>query len=146
MLLRKISDFKINCSEVQLQILRGHWPKFSPSSYKIGVLKLVPKIHKLVGPFTVNSWKDLKSRPIRGAEQDPMKIPSKALYSLMHKMLEEFKQKFPKLNASTQNNNFTVLAGCDDYLNRLSLLKLDPSKFSKTFIVSADFSDAFTET
>ena len=53
---------------------------FKPSSpkYRVGVLKLIPKIHKL-SKFDNNSWKDLPSRPIRGAENCPVNPYSKTL-------------------------------------------------------------------
>ena len=45
-----------------------------------------------------------------------------------------------------QNRQKTVQFYLDDYLRRLGLLKLDSSKFSRTILLTADFSDAFTET
>ena len=145
-LIRTISEFKGALNNDQSTILKDHWPKYCQGPFRIGVLKIVPKIHKLIGPITKDSWEHLKSRPIRGAEQDPMRHPSKALYSMLKMMLSEFKHKFPAVNSSNQTENFTVLSGCDDYLGRLGLLKLDSSKFSKTILLTADFSDAFTET
>ena len=75
-----------------------------------------------------------------------MNMPSRALYKFLQEMLSGFKDAFPAVNASNQTNNFSVLSGCDDYLGRLSRLNLESDKFSKTFLISADFSDAFTET
>ena len=95
---QNIKIFRDSLFEDQKIMLSSHWPKISISKPRIGVLKLVPKIHKLVGPFTSESWAELKSRPIRGAESDPMKIPSKALYSLLQKMLKDFSRTFPVLN------------------------------------------------
>ena len=37
-------------------MMKSHWPKFVPEVYRVGVLKLVPKIHKLVGPITASTW------------------------------------------------------------------------------------------
>ena len=145
-LVRSISDFGKGLNNEQNTILNDHWPRKCHGPFKIGCLKLVPKIHKLVSPITPESWTQLKSRPIRGAEQDPMRHPSKALYSMLKLLLSQFKLNFPAVKASNQTDNFTVLGGCDDYLKRLGLLKLDKSKFSKTVLISADFSDAFTET
>ena len=108
-------------------------------------MKLVPKVHKLKGPISLDSWKQLKSRPIRGAENDPIKDPSKALYSLLQEMLGKFKTVFPKLD-NDQIEHFTVLKGCDDNTKRLSFLKLDKQKSSQTILITADFSDAYTET
>ena len=141
----KITNFKKNCSKNQEKILRGFWPRKSVSIPRIGVMKLVPKVHKLDGPIDNDSWKDLKSRPIRGAENDPVKDPSKALYGLLQLMLSKFKMKFPALD-NDQKENFTVLKGCDDYLGRVSLIQLDSKLFLQTCLISSDFSDAYTET
>ena len=145
LLLRKISAFQNQCSEFQKKMLLKFMPKTPIVKPRIGVLKLVPKIHKLVEAIDEDSWKVLKSRPIRGAENDPMKNSSKALYSLLKQMLQDFSIVFPSLD-NHQKNPFPVLAGCDDYLKRLELLELDPRKVLKTCLITADFSDAYTET
>ena len=139
-LTKKIASFREKCSENQLRILSNYWPKFKCSVHRIGVLKLVPKVHKLTGYITSETWKILSSRPIRGAETCPMKTPSTALYRMLVETLTEFKSKF------TSGNDFPVLKGCDDYINRLSKLKLDPVKSFKTTLLTADFGDAYTET
>ena len=64
---------------------------FKPMSIKItvGLLKLIPKIHKIKA-FDSNSWKQLPSRPIRGAERCPLNPYSKALCTLLqdlHKLV-----------------------------------------------------------
>ena len=82
----------------------------------------------------------MKSRPIRGAENCPMRIPSRMLHSLLKEMLLEFKNKF------SEPIKYPVLSGCDDYLERLSSTNLSGEKFKLTTLVSADFGDAFTET
>ena len=89
-------------------------------------------------PVTLDSWKELSSRPIRGAEMDPMKIPSTALYGMLKSMLSKFKLKF--------QDNFPILKGCDDYAERLSGIRLNSSKPFQTILLSADFGDAYTET
>ena len=85
----------------------------------------------------MDSWKQLKSRPIIGAEQDPMKTPSKALFSLLQELLCDFKRIFPSLKHSIQPSDFTVLAGCDDYNDRIKSLRLDSAYHSKTVIMTA---------
>ena len=145
MLQRKIRNFKSECSDAQLKILNRFLPRKSIENPRIGVLKLIPKVHKLVDPITVDSWMTLKSRPIRGAEKDPIKDPSKALYGLLQKMLNGFKANFPSLN-NDQIEHFPVLKGCDDFLNRLGLLNLKTENFLKTIFLTSDFSDAYTET
>ena len=145
LLLRKIRDFKKNCSASELKILSTWWPKIPVKKPRIGVMKLVPKVHKLSGPATSSSCENLKSRPIRGAENDPLKDPSKALYAMLHSMLKDFSKIFPSLE-NDQVEDFTVLKGCDDFVSRLSLVKLHPEKLCQTTLVSADFSDAYTST
>ena len=103
MLLTKIGAFKKSLLPEQSSLLTSHWPKHGVETPRLGVLKLVPKVHKLIGPIDENSWKILKSRPIRGAECDPMKVPSKALYSLLQAMLSDFKMVFPVINSSNQS-------------------------------------------
>ena len=66
------------------------WPKKRQIKPKIGVIKLLPKVHKLSGPINSESWVGLKSRPIRAAENDPMNEPSRALYRFLHEMLDKF--------------------------------------------------------
>ena len=44
MLHRKISDFKQSCTEDQKKILSKYWPRAKIDKYRIGVLKLVPKV------------------------------------------------------------------------------------------------------
>ena len=82
----------------------------------------------------------LKSRPIRGAENCPMRVPSRALHSFLKEMLSDFRNIFP------ESIPFPVLGGCDDFLKRLSHIKLTKEDFTMTTLISADFSDAFTET
>ena len=89
-------------------------------------------------PITTNTWKELSSRPIRGAEMDPMKVPSTVLYKMLKNMLSEFKTKF--------KDQFPILKGCDDYAERLSGIRLDSSKIFQTTLLTADFGDAYTET
>ena len=146
LLLSQITKFRAGLSREQTIMLMEKWPKGFQVEPKIGILKLVPKIHKLSGPINSESWLELKSRPIRGSENDPMNTPSKALYRFLQELLSGFRQTFPALNASDQTNNFSVLSGCEDYLERLSKLQLDKEEHSRTFLISADFSDAFTQT
>ena len=81
-LLKNIADFKQQCSNDQITLLNRLWPKTAVQKYRIGVMKLLPKVHKLTGDIDENSWKFLPSRPIRGAELDPMKHPFKGRESL----------------------------------------------------------------
>ena len=60
-------------------------------------------------------------------------------------MLVDFKNKFPK-TILEQEKDFPVLNGCDDFLERLSLMNLSGEKGSTTTLMTADFGDAFTNT
>ena len=74
-----------------------------------------------------------------------MRKPSKALFSLLTDMLQNFKSKFPN-DVFGQTTSFPVLKGCDDYIERLSKMKLEPENILKTTLLTADFGDAYTET
>ena len=102
-------------------------------------------MHKLIEPISTDTWKILTSRPIRGAEMDPMRTPSRALHGFLKEMLLGFNSKFPE-PFQDQDISSTVLNGCDDYLSRLSKINLSREKFSMTTLISADFGDAYTET
>ena len=67
LLQNKISVFKENLPHDQKQILNRNWPRILIKNPRIGVIKIVPKIHKLKNPINSESWSELKSRPIRGA-------------------------------------------------------------------------------
>ena len=62
---KEIDTFRKNLSESEKITLKHY---FSPSNpnFRVGVLKLIPKIHKMA-TFDKESWKKLPSRPIRGA-------------------------------------------------------------------------------
>ena len=74
-LLKMIQDFWDTCSPEQTKALKKVWPKARLTSFRLGVLKLLPKIHKL-GVIDKDSWLILTSRPIRGAEMCPTNAPS----------------------------------------------------------------------
>ena len=40
--------------------------------YRVGCLKIVPKVHNIKGKITNESWENLPSRPIRGADNCPV--------------------------------------------------------------------------
>ena len=144
LLQRAIREFKNSCNAEQTRILTSLWPK-APRKYKIGIMKLIPKVHKLSGPITSESWKTLPSRPIRGSELDPINLPSRVLYHLLNKTISRFKDWFENLNVLIPYD-FPVIKGCDEYSRRLQQLRLDSSKMMMTTLISADFGDAYTET
>ena len=75
MLCNEIDNFKESCSSLQSNLVKSLWPKEPFKNHRIGVMKLIPKVHKLKGKITPDSWKKLPSRPIRGAEIGPYSFP-----------------------------------------------------------------------
>ena len=67
---------------------------------------------------------------------DPMRTPSRALYGFLKAMLSEF-----KLNPFKIRIHLLLF-----YLSRLSRINLQNEGYSTMTLVSADFSDAYTET
>ena len=133
----------------QKQILKNVWPRKKTTKFRLGVLKLLPKIHKLA-TITKDSWLDLSSRPIRGAEMCPTNAPSlvsisqkyintsirskyillmQALCTLMQKMIKDFREMFPQLTSTPFG--FPVLKGCDEYSERVSALQFESTQFSQ---------------
>ena len=106
----------------------------------------MPKVHKLKGEINEQSWKSLTGRPIRGAEQCPTNAPSIALCKLIQNMLGDLKECYRTLapNSILSKLSFPLIKGCDAYSSALNDINLMTSSFSSTFLLSADFSDAYT--
>ena len=140
-----ISKFWDLCSNEQRAILKPVWPK-NKGAKKIGIMKILPKVHKLKDEITNVSWKSLTGRPIRGAEQCPTNAPSIALCKLIQQMLGDIKQCYQSLapNSILARLPFPLIKGCDSYSDAINNINLLTSSFSSTFILSADFSDAYT--
>ena len=140
-----IGKFREYCSAEQKRMLSEVWPKSSPKQ-RIGVLKLTPKLHKLKGVIGPNSWKELTGRPIRGAELCPTNAPSIALCKLLQNLLHDLKCNYKKLAPGSvlSELEFPILKGCDSYSKMAQNINLLSENFSSTFILSADFSDAYT--
>ena len=60
------------------------------SKKAVGVLKLLPKIHK-VKCLSPETWREVPSRPIRGAENCPLNSYSKALCKLLQQLLDKLR-------------------------------------------------------
>ena len=140
-LLLKIDRFRSSLSAEQRTILKNVWPKKKISAYRIAVLKVIPKIHKLLS-IDEHSWKNLPSRPIRGGENCPINPPSKALCTLLQNMLKDVRAAFPKM--VKMSRFFPCIRGCDEYSQRVKNTPLKTSLFTKTTLLSADFGDAYT--
>ena len=76
----------------------------------IGVLKLVPKVHK-IATFDSNSWELLPSRPIRGAENCPVNPYSKTLCKLLQELHSRVKD--------IMNIKYPVILGCNEYSDNI---------------------------
>ena len=79
-----IQAFRSNLSPAGKIFLKKYFTISNPN-YRVGVLKLVPKIHKL-SEFDSDSWKKLPSRPIRGAKNCPVNPYSKTLCKMLQEM------------------------------------------------------------
>ena len=142
-MINEINIFRNVMTSEQQKIVKTVWPKFPPPTPRVGVLKLVPKVHKLkiIAP---EYWVDLSSRPIRGGEQCPMNHPSLALCSLLQQMIKDVRAVFNEFIIENSYLSFPVLSGCDLFSKLLQGVELEESQFSTIMLVSADFSDAYT--
>ena len=134
LLLKNISMFRADLNSQERLHLKQYF-KSGGKQHRIGVLKLIPKIHKLE-KITAQSWVDLPSRPIRGAENCPINPYSKVLcYILqdMHKELSKVMDKFP------------IVYGCDEYSRNIHRASFKSEDWSKITLISGDFSDAYTQ-
>ena len=134
---RAIEEFRLNLSTDEKSFLKIYFRKGNPAC-RVGVMKLVPKIHKLT-IFDTNSWEDLPSRPIRGAENCPINPYSRALC----KMLQEMHSTL-KVRMSNKGIQFPVIYGCDEYSDQIQKVRFNRWTWSQTTLVTADFSDAYT--
>ena len=122
---KEIATFRKNLFENEKITLKHY---FSPSNpnFRVGVLKLIPKIHKMA-TFDKESWKKLPSRPIRGAENCPVNAYSKTLCRMLQEMHQSIK----------------VIFGCDEYSEKIQ--KVTYQNWSKITLISGDVSDAYTK-
>ena len=139
----EIRIFRNVITPEQREIIKKKWPRHPPPTPRIGVLKLVPKIHKLkiIGP---DHWMELPSRPIRGGEQCPMNQPSLTLCGLLQQMIKDVRNMFHEFIVRNPHLKFPVLSGCDQFSENLKNMELNCMDFNGIMMVSADFSDAYT--
>ena len=107
-------------------------------NFRVGVLKLIPKIHKLKD-FDQHSWKILPSRPFRGAENCPINAYSKTLCKLLQELHQLLKGKMEDNSC----RYFPVIYGCDEYSERIQKVTIPKGK--SVTLISCDFSDAYTK-
>ena len=102
----------------------------------VGLLKLVAKIHK-VEKLDENSYNDIPSRPIRGAENCPINPYSKALCKLLQNLHCQVKIRM--------GHTYPIILGCDEYSNKIQQVEYPAAQCSSNTLLSADFSDAYTK-
>ena len=142
LMLENIRKMRENFSPTERIVLKTYFKKCNPS-YRVGCLKLVPKIHKIKGSINSKSWVQLPSRPIRGGEMCPINGYSIALC----KMLQEL-HKLVKITSNSNNEDsftFPIIHGCDEYVHTIRKINYQKENWDKITILSGDFSDAYTQ-
>ena len=135
---KAIESFRVALCPEERVSLKNYFAHSNPN-FKVGVLKLVPKVHKL-SVFDSQAWKHLPSRPIRGAENCPINPYSKALC----KMLQEMHSSLEDV-LSNSGISIPVIYGCDEYSEKIQQVEFDRSAWSRKTLISGDFSDAYTK-
>ena len=138
LLKKNINDFRSALVPEEKIFLRKYFSHSSPDM-KVGVMKIIPKIHKL-SSFDNQSWKNLPSRPIRGAENCPVNPYSKALCEILQEMHSTL-----KVIMTNNGTGFPLIYGCDEYSDIIQQVEYDRSTWSKKTLISGDFSDAYTK-
>ena len=97
----KIQELWAECTPEMKKLLHTVMPKQPESKFRIGVMKIIPKIHKL-DKIDSESWKKLGARPIRGAENCPLNASSKVYinFGIYHKKYID------------TNKNYRLFANC----------------------------------
>ena len=97
----KVQSFRQCLNQEELSALTATHKKTYVDA-AIGILKLLPKVHK-VKCLRPETWKEVPSRPIRGAENCPLNSYSKALCKLLqqlHDLVKKFMgSSFPIIKA-----------------------------------------------
>ena len=130
-----IQTFRRSLEDSERQLLGAVYSKPHPK-VAIGVLRLVPKIHK-VKTLNTETWKMLPSRPIRGAENCPINPYSKSLCKLL--------QELHGLVKAKMSTTYPIILGCEEYANKIHQTKYPASQWSMNTLLTADFADAYTK-
>ena len=138
-----IKTFRSSLNVTERTFLSSYFVKCNPN-FRVGCLKLVPKIHKIKGTVTQETWKVLPSRPIRGAENCPINGYSIALCKLLQEMHKTLKEMYTKGTFGV-HCKYPVIMGCEEYADKISQLKYPKQKWGDICIISGDFSDAYTK-
>ena len=142
-MLGNIQTFRATLSLSERITLKSYFVRCNPN-FRVGCMKLVPKIHKLKSPIDSESWKTLPSRPIRGAENCPINGYSIALCKLLQNMHKVLKQMYAD-GAFGMYCKFPVIMGCDEYTEKISSINYPKQSWGNVCILSSDFSDAYTK-
>ena len=133
-----IQSFRSTLSQAERELLKQYFACGNPN-YRVGIMKIIPKIHKLT-EFGNQAWTKLPSRPIRGAENCPVNPYSRALCKLLQEMHISVRNEL-----SETGNKFPLIYGCDEYSENIQKIKFSRSSWSKKTLISGDFSDAYTK-
>ena len=133
-----IQSFRSTLSQAERELLKQYFACGNPN-YRVGIMKIIPKIHKLT-EFGNQAWTKLPSRPIRGAENCPVNPYSRALCKLLQEMHISVRNEL-----SETGNKFPLIYGCDEYSENIQKIKFSRSSWSEKTLISGDFSDAYTK-
>ena len=139
---KAIFDFRNELNGNQKELFKKYFKKCKPN-YRVGVMKLVPKIHKIAAPFNSEAWKKLPSRPIRGAENCPINGYSIALCKMLQEMHLQIKVIFETITLG-QWSRTPIIYGCDEYSKLANTIEYSSDSWDQITIISGDFSDAYT--
>ena len=142
-MLQNIQIFRVNLESGERDALKKYYQKCSPI-FRVGCLKLIPKIHKLVTPIDSNSWKKLPARPIRGGEACPINSYSKTLCKMLQELHSKIKQLYIDGKFGT-SQSFPIILGCDEYATKITGFNYPKESWGDITLVSGDFSDAYTK-
>ena len=133
-----IQSFRSALTAEERNFLKQYFVDCNPT-HRVGVLKIIPKVHKIT-QFGSEAWKELPSRPIRGAENCPINPYSKTLCKMLQEMHSTLKAVLLK-----KKIGFPVIYGCDEYSDNIQKVKFDRLTWSNKTLISGDFSDAYTK-
>ena len=142
LMLNNIQLFRTSLLDEEKIIFRKYFKKVFPS-FRVGCLKIIPKIHKIKSVITPESWKKLPSRPIRGGENCPVNSYSIALCNMLQELHKTVKQLY--LNHKMGDVSFPIIHGSDEYMKTLTSIEYSREEWGKVTIISGDFSDAYTQ-
>ena len=140
-MLNNIQTFRGSLLHEERLLFHKYFKKCNPS-YRVGCLKIIPKIHKIKSEVTSDSWKVLPSRPIRGGENCPVNGYSIALCKLLQELHKTVKELY---TGGKMRGCFPIIQGSDEYMKTISNIEYPREEWGNITILSGDFSDAYTQ-